>query len=115
VAISLIFAIFNSLVQPAISTLISINTRPEEQGMTAGLNASYLSISNGFGPVVAGLMIDQKMTKAADLAEKAGAAVNPNNYISYTYPLYAAGFCTFFVLLLAMQTKGQYKPQKAPR
>jgi MFS family permease len=114
VAISLIFAIFNSLVQPAISTLISINSRPEEQGMTAGINASYLSISNGFGPVVAGMMIDQKMTKAADLAEKAGAAVNPVNYGSYTYPLYAAGFCTFLVLILAMQTKAQYKPQKAP-
>ncbi len=114
VTISLIFAIFNSLVQPAISTLISINSRPEEQGMTAGINASYLSISNGFGPVVAGLMIDQKMTKAADLAEKAGAAVNPANYGSYTYPLYAAGFCTFLVLILAMQTKAQYKPKKAP-
>jgi MFS family permease len=114
VAISLIFAIFNSLVQPAISTLISINSRPEEQGMTAGINASYLSISNGFGPVVAGMMIDQKMTKAADLAEKAGAAVNPTNYGSYTYPLYAAGFCTFLVLILAIQTKAQYKPQKAP-
>jgi MFS family permease len=114
VSVSLVFAIFNSLVQPAISTLISLNTRPADQGMTAGLNASYLSISNGFGPLVAGMMIDQKMTTAANLAEKAGAQVNPGNYISYTYPLYAAGFCTFLVFVLALQTKAQYKPKKAP-
>jgi MFS family permease len=113
VAVSLIFAIFNSLVQPTISTLISMNTKPAEQGMAAGVNASYLSISNGIGPVVAGLMIDQRMTKAAELAEKAGKSVNPANYSSYTYPLYAAGFCTFIVLIIAIYRQQQYGPQAA--
>jgi MFS family permease len=113
VAVSLVFAIFNSLVQPAISTLISMNTRPEEQGMAAGLNASYLSISNGIGPVIAGLMIDQRTTKAAEIAEKAGGLVNPANYSSYNHPLYAAGLCTFGVLILAIRLQRQYGPKTA--
>jgi MFS family permease len=110
VAVSLLFSIFNSLVQPAISTLISINTKPAEQGMTSGLNASYLSIANGIGPIIAGLMIDQRTTKAAELAEHAGSRINPQNYASYAYPLYAAGACTFLVLLLAVRCQRQYAP-----
>jgi predicted MFS family arabinose efflux permease len=114
VVVSLMFSIFNSLVQPAISTLISINTRPEEQGMTSGLNASYLSIANGLGPIVAGLMIDKHTTKAAELAEQAGALVNPKNYVSYTYPFYIAGACTFLVLFLAVRYQRQYAPKATP-
>jgi MFS family permease len=115
IAVSLMFSIFNSLVQPAISTLISINTKPEEQGMTSGLNASYLSIANGIGPIIAGLMIDQRTTKAAEIAENAGALVNPKNYASYAYPLYAAGACTFLVLLIAVRFQQQYSPKTAPK
>jgi MFS family permease len=111
VVVGMLFAIFNSLVQPTISSLVSLNTQPGEQGMTAGLNASYLSISNGIGPVVAGLMIDQRTTKLAEVAELAGQKVNPFNYSSYAYPLYAAGILTFLVLILAVRSQQQYAPK----
>jgi MFS family permease len=111
VVVGMLFAIFNSLVQPTISSLVSLNTQPGEQGMTAGLNASYLSISNGIGPVVAGLMIDQRTTKLAEVAELAGQKVNPLNYSSYAYPLYAAGILTFLVLILAVRSQQQYAPK----
>ncbi len=114
VVISTLFAVFNSLVQPTISTLVSLNTQPGEQGMTAGLNASYLSIANGIGPVIAGLMIDQRTTRLAEVAELAGAKVNPLSYSSYAYPLYAAGILTFGVLLLAVRSQKQYAPKPAP-
>ncbi len=114
VVVGLLFAVFNSLVQPTISTLVSLNTQPGEQGMTAGLNASYLSIANGIGPVIAGLMIDQRTTRLAEVAELAGATVDPQNYVSYAYPLYAAGILTFGVLLLAVRSQKQYAPKAAP-
>lgn len=92
VAITIFFSVFNSLVQPIINTLISLNAKPQQQGMVMGLNASYLSISNGIGPVIAGLLIRQ------------------SNLASYGYPLYLAGICTLLVLLLAIQTRHRYAP-----
>jgi MFS family permease len=112
VVVGMVFAIFNSLVQPMISTLISINSKPTEQGMTAGINASYLSISNGIGPVIAGLMINKQAIALAEAAERGGAKVNPLNYGSYSYPLYAAGILTFLVFWLAVRSQGQYAPQR---
>jgi MFS family permease len=113
VVVGMVFAVFNSLVQPTISTLISLNSKPAEQGMTAGINASYLSISNGIGPIIGGLMIDQHATKMAEIAELAGAKVNPLNYSSYAYPLYLAGMLTFIVFLLAVRSQRQYAPKPA--
>jgi predicted MFS family arabinose efflux permease len=92
-AVSVIFAVFNSLVQPMISTLISLNTSPEEQGKMSGLNASYLSAANGIGPIVAGLMVDQ------------------NHPLTYGYPLYLAGFFTFVVLFFAVRSRRKYTPR----
>jgi len=92
VSITIFFSVFNSLVQPIINTLISLNAKPQQQGMVMGLNASYLSISNGIGPVIAGLLIRQ------------------SNLASYGYPLYLAGICTLLVLLLAVQTRHKYAP-----
>jgi predicted MFS family arabinose efflux permease len=92
-AVSVIFAVFNSLVQPMISTLISLNTNPEEQGKMSGLNASYLSAANGIGPIVAGLMVDQ------------------NHPLTYGYPLYLAGFFTFVVLFFAIRSRRKYTPR----
>jgi predicted MFS family arabinose efflux permease len=91
--ISIIFSLFNSLVQPMISTLISLNTSPEEQGKMSGLNASYLSAANGIGPVIAGLMVDQ------------------NNPLTYGYPLYLAGIFTFIVLFFAVRYRRKYTPK----
>lgn len=91
--VSILFALFNSLVQPMISTLISLNTSPEEQGKMSGLNASYLSAANGIGPVIAGLMVDQK------------------NPATYGYPLYLAGIFTFVVLFFAVRNRRKYTPK----
>ncbi len=110
VAVSLVFSIFNSLVQPMISSLISLNSKPSEQGMTSGLNAAYLSISVGIGPVISALLVDKHAIESAErIAKSTGAAVNIGSYASYAYPLYAAGLCAFIVLCLAVKTRRQYK------
>jgi len=93
VAVSILFSLFNSLVQPMINALISLNAKPEDQGTALGLNASYLSISNAFGPVIAGIMIHQ------------------SNLATYAYPLYLAGVLTFGVLALAIATRKRYQIQ----
>jgi multidrug resistance protein len=93
VAVSILFSLFNSLVQPAINTLISLNAKPQDQGTAMGLNASYLSIANGVGPVIAGMLIHQS---------------NPQ---TYGYPLYLAGILTFLVLFLAIFTRQRYIPK----
>lgn len=90
VAISILFSIFNSLVQPAINTLISLNAKSADQGTAMGLNASYLAISNAIGPVIAGMTIDSK------------------NLTSYSHSLYLAGVLTFLVFLLAVRTRRKY-------
>ncbi|WP_299487720.1 MFS transporter [Acaryochloris sp. IP29b_bin.137] len=92
VSITIFFSVFNSLVQPIINTLISLNANAQQQGMVMGLNASYLSISNGIGPVIAGLMIQQSAP------------------VTYGYPLYLAGVCTLLVMLLAIKTRKKYAP-----
>jgi predicted MFS family arabinose efflux permease len=90
--ISLVFSMFNSLVQPTITTLISLNAKPEVQGTALGLNASYLNVSNAFGPIIA------------------GAIVNQTQPITYTYPLYLSGILTFSVLIFAIAKRRRYIP-----
>jgi predicted MFS family arabinose efflux permease len=92
---SIFFTLFNSLVQPMISTLISLNSSPEEQGIRSGINASYLSIANGIGPVLAGIMVDK------------------SHPLTYGYPLYLAGICTFIVLFFAMRNSTKFTPKLA--
>ncbi|CAN1209028.1 MFS transporter [Tumidithrix helvetica PCC 7403] len=94
IAVCVLFSLFNSIVQPTISALISLNAKPEEQGTVLGLNSSYLSISNAFGPVIAGLVVNQ------------------NNPQSYGYPLYLAGICTFLVLIFAFLKRKSYTVKK---
>ncbi len=93
VGVAILFSLFNSLVQPMITTLISLNTKPDNQGTALGLNASYLSISNAFGPVIAGLLI------------------RSSNPATYAYPLYLAGVLTFGVLGIAIATRDRYQVQ----
>ena len=90
VAVCVLFSLLNSVVQPMISALISLNTSAEEQGTILGINSSYLSISNAFGPIIAGLVVNQ------------------NNPSSYGYPLYLAGICTFLVLIFAFVKRNSY-------
>lgn len=95
VCVSILFALFNSLVQPMINALISLNARHEDQGLALGLNASYLSISNAIGPVIAGMLIHQSHPE------------------TYAYPLYLAGFLTFGALVFAIATRKRYQIQSA--
>lgn len=90
VVVSILFSIFNSLVQPVINTLISLNAKQEDQGTVMGLNASYLAVSNAIGPIIAGMTIDQ------------------SNLNSYGHSLYLAGGLTFLVLLLAIYNRKKY-------
>ncbi|MGQ9871952.1 MFS transporter [Leptodesmis sp.] len=92
IAVSVVFSLFNSLVQPMVITLISLNAKPENQGTALGLNASYLNVSNAFGPIIAGLIIDQS---------------DPHTYV---YPLYLAGVLTFAVFLFAIVKRDKYTP-----
>ncbi|HEY9697384.1 MAG TPA: MFS transporter [Trichocoleus sp.] len=96
ICVSVLFSLFNSLVQPMVNALISLNASPEDQGTVLGLNSSYLSISNAIGPVIAGMLIHQ---------------ANPE---TYARPLYLAGVLTFAVLILAVATRQQYQV-KSPK
>ncbi|PSB29401.1 MFS transporter [Stenomitos frigidus] len=91
VSVSILFSLFNALVQPMITTLISLNSKSNVQGTAMGLNASYLNVSNAFGPIIAGSLIHQ------------------SNAVTYTYPLYLAGVLTFLVWLFAIATRKQYR------
>ena len=93
--LSLGLAVFNSLVQPMVSTLISFNAKPEDQGLASGLNSSYISISNGIGPLIAGFMVSDK------------------NPITYGWPLYLAGALNLLLLVFAVKTRRQYSAQAA--
>ncbi|MGA1474174.1 MAG: MFS transporter [Prochlorothrix sp.] len=42
---------------PLLNTLLSLNTKPQEQGETMGLNSSYSSISNAAGPAFSGWLV----------------------------------------------------------
>lgn len=92
VAVSMVYSLFNSLVQPMVTTLISLNAKPEVQGTVMGLNASYLNVSNAFGPIIAGLIVNQAQP------------------MTYSYPLYLSGGLTLSVLLFAIATRRQYTP-----
>ncbi|XKI47341.1 MFS transporter [Altericista sp. CCNU0014] len=92
IGVTVVFAMFNALVQPMITTLISLNSKPDVQGTAMGLNASYLNVSNAFGPMVAGAIIDRE------------------NPITYHYPFYLAGILTFSVLVFAFSKRQQYTP-----
>lgn len=51
---STVMGIANALVQPLISTILSQETDEKSQGSMMGLNASYMSIGQIFGPIIGG-------------------------------------------------------------
>ncbi len=90
IGVAIIFSVFNALVQPTITTLISLNAKPEVQGMALGVNASYLNVSNAFGPMIAGAIVNQ-----ADVG-------------TYRYPLVLAGVLTLSVFVFAVLKRDRY-------
>lgn len=51
------FGLANAYPLPLINSLLSLNSSNQEQGEVFGINASYLSISNAFGPAFAGILV----------------------------------------------------------
>jgi MFS family permease len=90
IIVSILFSVFNALVQPTITALISLNAKPEVQGMALGVNASYLNVSNAFGPIIAGAIVNQ-----ADVG-------------TYRYPLVLAGVLTLSVFVFAILKRDRY-------
>jgi MFS family permease len=97
IIVSILFSVFNALVQPTITTLISLNAKPEVQGMALGVNASYLNVSNAFGPIIAGAIVNQ-----ADVG-------------TYRYPLVLAGVLTLSVFVFAIVKRDRYDVVRSER
>jgi len=56
-ALGIFFGIANAYPLPLINSLLSLNSSNREQGEVFGINASFLSISNAFGPAFAGILV----------------------------------------------------------
>ncbi len=52
-----LFAITGSLSRPIIISLISVNTKAEDQGVSIGLAESYFSLASTIGPIIGGIAI----------------------------------------------------------
>ncbi len=55
IAANIVLAFVNAYVQPLSQTILSEETDPKEQGEMQGLNASYMSIGQIIGPILAGV------------------------------------------------------------
>ncbi|MEO0012786.1 MAG: hypothetical protein RLZZ535_1175 [Cyanobacteriota bacterium] len=91
VLILVFFGIVNSFPMPLIDTVVSLNTKNQEQGEVLGINSSYLSMSNAIGPVISGLLVS----------------------LNYTAPLWITGGLTILVAGFAFNLKSQFKCNKA--
>jgi predicted MFS family arabinose efflux permease len=54
---SIFFGFANAYPLPLINSLLSFNSSDREQGEIFGINASYLGISNAFGPAIGGILV----------------------------------------------------------
>lgn len=61
VVASVILALFNSLSQTLIPTILSQETDAKSQGSIMGLNASYQSVGMIFGPILGGLIAERSV------------------------------------------------------
>ena len=78
------FGLVNAFPMPLIDSILSTRSNQKEQGEVLGLNASYLSISNAFGPAVAGLLVTR---------------------FDYSMPFFVAGVLTVIVAVFAITLK----------
>ena len=78
------FGLVNAFPMPLIDSILSTRSDQKEQGEVLGLNASYLSISNAFGPAVAGLLVTR---------------------FDYSMPFFVAGVLTVIVAVFAITLK----------
>ena len=78
------FGLVNAFPMPLIDSILSTRSSQREQGEVLGLNASYLSISNAFGPAVSGLLVTS---------------------LGYSAPFWVAGVLTVIVAGFAITLK----------
>ena len=78
------FGLVNAFPMPLIDSILSTRSDQKEQGEVLGINASYLSISNAFGPAVAGLLVTR---------------------FDYSMPFWVAGVLTVIVAAFAITLK----------
>ncbi len=83
VVLACLLGITNSFPVPLLSAILSTNSSNQEQGQILGINSSYLSISNAFGPAVAGLLVS----------------------ISYSTPFWVTGVLTLLTAFFALGLK----------
>ena len=61
VVVSTVSSFGNGVLRPALSSLVSQNAGPHEQGVVIGLNQSLSSVASIFAPMIAGFLIDRSM------------------------------------------------------
>lgn len=91
VIIMVLFGVVNSFPMPLIDTVLSLNSKRQEQGEVLGINSSYLSMSNAIGPVISGLLVS----------------------LNYTAPLWITGGLTIMVAVFALNLKSRFRCNKA--
>lgn len=85
-----IFSLVNAFPMPLIDSILSLNTKQQEQGEVLGINASYLSIANAFGPFISGLLVS----------------------LDYKIPLWLTGILTIATAWFALGLKSEFKCEK---
>jgi predicted MFS family arabinose efflux permease len=88
ILITIVFSAVNSFPLPLIESILSLRSGPEEQGQNLGTNASFLSLSNAFGPATAGLLVS----------------------FSYSFPFWVTGALTVLVAWFALSLEQSESP-----
>ncbi len=86
-----IFAVVNPFPLPLLSSLVSLNSSPAEQGEALGINSSYLSISNAIGPAISGTIVSN---------------------FGYRIPFWITGVLALLTALFAASLKAEFKHHK---
>ena len=85
-----VFALVNAFPMPLIQSILSLNSKEQEQGEVLGINASYLSMSNAVGPFISGLLVS----------------------LGYKLPLWLTGIFTIITAWIAFNLKSEFKCYK---
>ncbi len=85
-----VFSLVNAFPMPLIESILSLNSNQQEQGEVLGINASYLSMSNAFGPFISGLLVS----------------------LGYKLPLWLTGILTIATAWFAFSLKSEFKCYK---
>ena len=85
-----VFSLVNAFPMPLIESILSLNSNQQEQGEVLGINASYLSMSNAFGPFISGLLVS----------------------LGYKLPLWLTGILTIATAWFAFSLKSEFKYYK---